>query len=165
MIRRGWEQGQTGASLAQQFDIGLANLWRRRASEGWRRKPPEDRVPEPLEGWTRHVDTRVSEFEDQLARERMIAERLAGALTGGGAGDVPLWHLGFLARWRAEHLGPEAARADRERFVDQDWAVCVWDEDGAIRPQDACDRALMKAHRQDLLDELGLPEAARRWLP
>lgn len=30
-IRRGWEQGETGASLARRYDVGLANLWRRRA--------------------------------------------------------------------------------------------------------------------------------------
>ena len=25
-VRRGWEQGETGASLARRYDVGLANL-------------------------------------------------------------------------------------------------------------------------------------------
>jgi hypothetical protein len=33
-VRRGWERGETGASLARRYDVGLANLWRRRAAEG-----------------------------------------------------------------------------------------------------------------------------------
>jgi hypothetical protein len=165
MIRRGWEQGQTGASLAQRFEVGLANLWRRRASEGWRRPKAEDRKPEPLEGWAAHVDARVKAFELQLATERLMARRLAEALTGDGRGEMPLWHLGFVMHWRAEQLGDEVARDDRERSRGEDWAGCVWDDDGRLLPLVTCDLALMQAHRPDLMEELALPEAAGRWLP
>ncbi len=165
MIRRGWEQGETAQSLAKRFEVGLANLWRRRAAEDWSRAAPEDRKGEPLEGWQRHVDERVRAFQDGLERERLMARRLAGALTGDGRGDMPLWHLAFVMHWRAEHLGDDVARADRERLRAEDWASCVWREDGRLWPLDYADLALMRMHRQDMKEELDLPEAAARWLP
>ena len=166
MIRRGWEQGETGASLAQRFEVGLANLWRRRASEGWRRAKPEDRVPEPLEGWSRHVAQALMAFEARLAEERLMAERLAGAMVGGSEGDLPLWHLGFIMHWRAGRLGPERAARDAEIGRATDWGAWVWNEDGALRPLDDIDHRLMQANREALRETLGgLPKTADRWLP
>ncbi|MDZ4364641.1 hypothetical protein [Brevundimonas sp.] len=34
-VRRAWEAGETAASVARRYDVGMDNLWRRRAKEGW----------------------------------------------------------------------------------------------------------------------------------
>ena len=65
-IRRAWERGETAASLALRYDVGLANLWRRRAAEGWRRLRGEDPAPEPLEGWARFAVNEREAFEGRL---------------------------------------------------------------------------------------------------
>ena len=41
-VRRAWEAGETAALLARRYDVGLDNLWRRRASEGWERRRGAD---------------------------------------------------------------------------------------------------------------------------
>ena len=83
-IRRAWERGETGASLALRYDGGLSNLWRRRAAEGWRRLRGEDPAPEPLEGWARFAVTEREAFNlDDLGLE--VGAALADA--GEGADD------------------------------------------------------------------------------
>lgn len=164
-VRRAWERGETAASLALRYDVGLANLWRRRAAEGWERRREADPAPEPLEGWERYAQRRMDEFEAHLAETRELAQQLWRIMRGEPLGDVSMWHLGFLLRFRAEHLGPEAAAADREHFRDQPWASEVWDETGALRPLHQIDYGLQRAHRADWRAQMGLPDGAAEDYP
>ena len=138
-IRRGWERGETGASLARRYDVGLANLWRRRASESWERVRAEDPTPEPVEGWQRHAQKTLDQFQRRLQAERELALDLWAAMKGGPWEDLPVWHLGFVLTWRAEHLGAETAAADRERATDRPWARAVWDSAGQMRDLESVD--------------------------
>lgn len=164
-IRRGWEAGETGASLARRYDVGLANLWRRRASEGWERWAGEDRPPEPVEGWRRYAERERDAFEARLAATRALALDLVKAMQGGPMTSAPLWHLGFLYAYRAEHLGPAVAAADRERARDRPWAEVFWDADGRMPPQDWLDLHTARLHPAEWRAELGLPEGAAPDLP
>lgn len=163
-VRRAWEGGETAAACARRFDVGLANLWRRRASECWDRERPEDPTPEPVEGWDRYAARRQAEFERRLEEERATAEALLSAMSGGPTGDVPLWHLGFVLAWRARRLAPEIAAGDRERNAEQPWATAIWGPDGAVRPLAVIDGAMMRLHRAEWRREAGLPQgAAEAW--
>lgn len=164
-VRRAWEGGETAASCARRFDVGMANLWRRRAAEGWDRNRPEDPSPEPIGGWERHAQKTWETFETRLGEERALARALAASMTGGPLEDVPLWHLGFVLRWRAEHLGAEVAAGDRARNRAQPWAAAVWEADGGLRPQAQADLALARLHRVDWRREAGLPDGAAEGWP
>ena len=164
-VRRGWEQGETAASLARRYDVGLANLWRRRAAEGWERRLEKDPPPEPLEGWKMYAERRLDEFEARVAETRDLAQRLLRIMQGEELNEVPTWHMGYLVVFRANHLGPETAAADRERFRDRDWAPAVWDEAGRFRPQYEIDRRLLLMHRKEWREEVGLPEGAAEDYP
>lgn len=164
-VRRGWEQGETAASLARRYDVGLANLWRRRAAEGWERRLEKDPSPEPLEGWKMYAERRLDEFEARVAETRDLAQRLLRIMQGEELNEVPTWHMGYLVVFRAEHLGPESAAADRERFRDRDWAPAVWDEAGRFRPQYEIDRRLLLMHRKEWREEVGLPDGVAEDYP
>ena len=142
-VRRAWERGETAASLALRYDVGLANLWRRRAAEGWQRRREADPAPAPLEGWDRYAQRRMDEFEAHLTETRDLARQLCRVMRGDYPGDVSVWHLGFLLIFRAEHLGPETAAADRKDFDGERWAPALWDATGALR-------AIPGAHREPL---------------
>ena len=159
-IRRAWEQGETGASLAGRYDVGLANLWRRRASEGWARRQEKDPAPEPLEGWDRYARRRLGEFEDRREETRLLAVKLAEAMQGGPLGLVPLWHLGFVLAWRDEHLTPETAARDREWTSRYGWAAQLWDETGRLQPTSWLDDVILKANREAWREDAGLPPGA-----
>ena len=157
-VRRAWEGGETAASCARRFDVGLANLWRRRAAEGWERDRPEDPTPEPVEGWERYAQDQVDWFERRLRDGRALARNLAQSMAGGPVEDVPLWHLGFVLAWRAEHLGAEVAAGDRERNREQPWASAIWGEGGAMKMLATMDRGIVVLHREEWRKEAGLPE-------
>lgn len=164
-VRRAWEAGETGASVARRFDVGLANVWRRRASEGWERNRPKDPVPEPLEGWDNHARRKQKEFEQALSDARRLAVTLARAMAGGALEDVPLWPAGFVMRWREEHLGPETAARDRA-WVEgrQAWAAAFWDKDGRLERQSWLDAVTMRANREAWREDVGLPPGkAESW--
>lgn len=163
-IRRGWERGETGASLAQRYDVGLANLWRRRASEGWERGGAPDPTPEPVEGWDRYAERRLEAFLKGLGETRALALAIVAAVRGGASRDVPLWHLGFLFACRAEHLGEAAAEEDRERAKGQPWAGAIWDAEGRMRPAHVIDREMLRLYRDAWRKQEGVPEgAAEDW--
>lgn len=166
-VRRAWEGGETAQSCARRFDVGLDNLWRRRAKEDWSRDRPEDPVPEPTIGWDRHAEGLLETFEARLAEVRELAVHLADTLAGREIEDVSVWHLGFLFHQRAERLGPETAAADREkvRARGDDWADDVWDAAGRLKPLAAIDRALIRRWREDWRAEQGLPEGVAAWAP
>ena len=164
-VRRAWEDGETAASCARRFDVGMANLWRRRASESWERGRPADPAPEPVEGWGRYAARRQAEFDRRLEEERALAEALCRAMSGGPIGEVPIWHLGFLLAWRARHLAPEVSAGDRERNREQAWAAAIWAEDGAMRQQTAMDYQLTQLHRDEWRREAGLPDGAAPGYP
>ena len=156
-VRRAWEAGETGASLARRYDVGLANLWRRRASEGWvRRKGPDPR-PEPIEGWDRYARAQMEAFELRRDETRSLAKVLAAAMQGGVREPVPLWHAGYVLRWRAEHLGAEVAAADREYFRKHEWADAFWDEAGRLEDLWVLDQVTLEANREAWREEVGLP--------
>lgn len=158
-VRRAWEGGETGASLARRYDVGLANLWRRRASEGWRRQDGEnDPAPEPLEGWDRHARRKMEAFEMRLAETRAVAVNLAEAMAGGELDRVPLWHVGFVLTWRAERLGPERAAADREWMATRTWAGAFWNASGRLAHIEDLDAMTLDANRDTWREEMGLPE-------
>ena len=157
-IRRSWEGGETGQSLAQRYDVGLSNLWRRRASEAWERAAPEQRKPEPAEGWEAYEARMRQEFNARIASEREVAVMLLRFLQGDDdLMNAPLWHLGFLFNWRAEHLGPERAAADREAFAQAPWADRVWATDGTLKSERQVDAGLLEFTRKDWRAFVGLP--------
>ena len=135
-VRRAWEGGETAASVARRYNVGLANVWRRRASEGWRRREAADPAPEPVEGWDRYAQTRWDEHGIRLAEVRELAEDLARLMTGQEMDGAPLWQVPFLYHWRAEHMGPETAARDRARAAElgHPWAGELWNEDGSLKP-------------------------------
>ena len=164
-VRRAWEDGETGASLARRFDVGLANLWRRRASEGWERGRDEDPTPEPAQGWERYALGRMETFERGLEETRLLATALAKAMAGGSLKGVPLWHVGFVLTWRAEHLGAETAARDRNWMGRHSWAGGVWDADGRLRNVGYLDAVTLTANRAAWREDMGLPEGAAEGWP
>ena len=158
-IRRAWERGETAASLALRYDVGLANLWRRRAAEGWRRLRPDDPRPEPVEGWARYAEIQRAAFARRLSDARDLAECLVQAMTEERLTQAPHWHIPWLYHWRAEHLGPEATARDRARAIEagHPWAEVFWREDGTLRPLETLDEEMARLHPQELREELGLP--------
>jgi hypothetical protein len=161
-IRRAWERGETGASLALRYDVGLSNLWRRRAAEGWRRLRPDDPTPEPIEGWARYAERQREAFGRRLQDARDLAECLVEAMRDERLSRAPHWHIPWLYHWRAEHLGPEAAARDRARAIEagHPWAEAFWRADGSLKPLDVLDEAMARLHPEELRGELGLPEGA-----
>lgn len=164
-IRRGWEQGETGASLAKRYQVGLAALWRRRASEAWVRPTEKDPVPEPLEGWDRYARGRWEGFEDELKEVRQLAEQLIGFMRGEPMTEAPLWHLAWLFAWRARHLGAETAEMDRKRSGNQPWADCVWDEAGRLKYLAGAEYQIVRLHRDAWRKQMGLPDGAAEDTP
>ncbi len=156
-IRRGWERGETGASLAQRYDVGLANLWRRRASEGWRRGRPEDPAPEPVEGWDKRAQRALDAFLIRREETRLLAVKLAEAMLGGALHEVPLWHAGFVLDWRATRLGPEIAAADRDYMRKHAWTEAFWREDGGLKHLHALDVITLDANREAWREDHGIP--------
>lgn len=159
-IRRAWERGETGASLALRYDVGLANLWRRRASEGWRRLRTGEEPPvEPVEGWARHARRRREIFDDRLEETRELAECLMKAAQDERLSFAPPFHIPWLYHWRADHLGAEAAARDRAwaREAGHPWAEVFWRDDGTLRPLGTLDEEMARLHPEELRQELGLP--------
>lgn len=165
--RRAWEAGETAASVARRFDVGLANLWRRRAAEGWSRREVDDPAPEPPEGWDLYAERQLQAFDRYLADVRELAQDLAGMMAGGPMDGAPLWHLGFLYRWRAERLGSETAARDRARAVErgQPWVEAFWDADGQLNGLAQLDYALMRLYREEWRRWAGLPEGVAPTYP
>ena len=165
-VRRAWEAGQTGASLARRYDVGLANLWRRRASDGWRRRKAPDPRPEPLEGWDRYARGKLEAFDLQLAETRVLAQKLAEAMTGGGPmPGVPLWHVGYVLAWREERLGAAVAAEDRAWMARHDWAADFWDAAGRLEPVEDLDRLTLIANRDAWREDAGLPAGVAEGWP
>lgn len=163
-VRRAWEAGETGASLARRYDVGLDNLWRRRASQGWRRRKEADPRPEPLEGWDRYARGKLREFEAGLEETRLLASKLAEAMRGGPLEGVPLWHVGHVLRWREAQLGPETAARDRDWMRRHGWAGTFWTSDGWLQPQSYLDAVTLAANRAAWREDMGLPDgAAEEW--
>lgn len=166
-VRRAWEAGETAQSCARRFDVGLDNLWRRRAKENWSRDRPDDPAPEPTIGWDRHAAQLLAAWEDRLDEVRELARHLADTLAGRPIENVNAWHLGFLFHQRAERLGPETAAEDHERARARgdDWTDDMWDADGRLRPLATIDRALMRRFRDDWRAAQGLPDGAAPDVP
>ena len=157
-VRRAWEGGETGASLAKRYDVGLANLWRRRASEGWERRKAPDPVPEPPEGWDRYARGKMKAFQLQRDETRALAVKLAEAMRGRPLDGVPLWHVGFVLAWRAEHLGDETAARDRDWARRYGWTGRFWDADGGLRALDEMDEITLDANSEAWREDVGLPD-------
>lgn len=165
-VRREWEAGETGASLAKRYDVGLANLWRRRASENWERRPEPDPVPEPSQGWEAFGREKLALFEYHLKDARMLAEVLAAAMNGGPLKGVPIWHLGFMLHWRAERLGPEAMKADRAYLEPHEWTHQFWNEDGTLASNVGwMDAMTLMANRAEWREDYGIPDGVIEWFP
>lgn len=163
-VRRAWERGETGASLARRYDVGLANLWRRRAAEGWERRRGPDPVPEPPEGWDRYARGRMEAFQLRRDETRAVAVKLAEAMAGGPLEGVPLWHAGFVLAWRAEHLGAETAARDREGAGKHGWTGRFWTTAGWMRELEVLDAITLEANRDAWRDEARLPDGrAEDW--
>ena len=156
-VRRGWERGETAASLALRYDVGLANLWRRRAAEGWRRLRAGDPEPEPVEGWDNRARRAMDAFRTRRDETRLLAEKQAEAMQGGPLHEVPLWHAGFVLEWRAERLGPEVAAADRDYMRKHAWADEFWDQDGRLRHLVRLDEITLEANREAWREDEGIP--------
>ena len=164
-IRRGWERGETGAALAQRYDVGLANLWRRRASEGWRRGRAEDPAPEPVEGWDKRAQRALEAFLSRREETRLLAVKLAEAMQSGPLEEVPLWHAGFVLDWRAERLGPEVAAADRAYMGKHAWTEEFWGPDGRLRHLFRLDEVTLDANRDAWREDHGIPPGKAEGYP
>jgi len=163
-VRRAWEAGETAASLAQRYDVGLANLWRRRASEGWKRRVTADPDPEPPEGWDRYARRKQVEFEYQREETRLLAAKLAEAMQGGPLEQVPVWHLGFVLEWRTENLPPGTADRDRAWALRHGWTEAFWSESGWLHPLSYLDELTLQANRAAWREDAGLPPGvAEAW--
>jgi len=120
-IRRAWERGETAASLALRYDVGLSNLWRRRAAEGWRRLKGEDPPPEPLEGWARYARRQREAFDDRLRDARDLARPMSDGDRQGRAADagaalahtVAVLVAGRTSGSGGDGAGPGAGARDR----------------------------------------------------
>lgn len=162
--RAAWEGGETARSVALRYDVGVPALWKRREAEGWKR-PDFDAGPvEPVEGWDRYAADKRDAFEVRLEAVRELALDLVTAMSDASLESAPLWHLTFLLSWRAEHLGPEVAAADRDRARDKPWAG-FWDEDGRLKSLIWLDAEMMRLHRDTWRKEAGLPEGAAPLFP
>jgi hypothetical protein len=166
-IRRQWEAGETGASLARRYQVGLANLWRRRASENWQRPERAEPKPEPVEGWDRWARARLEAFELQLAEARAVAMALMDGMRGEGPPTgVPLWHVGFVVEWRAEHLGAAVAARDRAWLTAaHPWAASFWGDEGGLGLAGYLDAVTLMANRDAWREEVGLPDGAAEDVP
>ena len=164
-VRRAWEAGETGASLARRYDVGLANLWRRRASEGWSRRKPADPRPEPVEGWDRHAEAALARFEHQRLETRALAEQLCKAMTGGSLEGTPIWHLAFVLHWRAEHLGEGVIAADRAWIAGRGLDLVLWHEDGTLLPLWWIDEVVLSANREAWREDHDLPPGVAPHVP
>ena len=140
-------------------------LWKRRAKENWRRDRGEDPTPEPVEGWDRFARRQLDAFELRLESERALAVALAEAMAGGTLDTVPLWHAGFVLAWRAEHLPPGTAAADRAWAAGKPgWVQGLWDAEGRLEPQVTIDFLMLRANREAWREDAGLPDgAAEDW--
>jgi hypothetical protein len=159
-IRRAWERGETGASVALRYEVGLSNLWRRRASEGWRRLRTGEEPPvEPVEGWARPARRQREAFDARLAATRELAECLMQAAQDERLMRAPTFHIPWLYHWRADHLGPEAAARDRARAREAGhaWAEVFWRDDGTLRPLETLDEEMARLEPEELREALGLP--------
>jgi transposase-like protein len=157
MVRRAWESGETAQSCARRFDVGLDNLWRRRAKGNWRRDRSGGGPPEPMEGWERFAARALDAFEVRRDETRRLAEKLAEAMQGGSLAGVPLWHVGFVLVWRAGRLGAETAAADRAYMSRYDWAADFWDAEGRLKAVGWMDGATLRANRDVWREDAGLP--------
>lgn len=103
-VREAWEAGESGSSCARRFDVGLANLWRRRDAEGWTRPEPEtvaplEPAPAPTPRGEAAADARPEiEIGPREAVERAMTQ--AAILMAAGRGT----EAGSLLR-AAESLG------------------------------------------------------------
>ena len=166
-VRRAWEGGETAQSCARRFDVGMDNLWRRRAKENWTRGRAEAPVPEPVIGWDRHAADLLHAFQDRMAEVRELALHLADTLAGRQIEDLNAWHLGFLIHQRAQRLGPETAAEDRAKALARgdDWVDDVWEADGRLKPLWVIDEALMRRFRDDWRRTQGLPDGVAPGVP
>ena len=164
-VRKAWEGGETARSVAKRYDVGVPALWKRREAEGWRRPDPKAGPVEPAEGWDMHARRKLDAWEQERDEARAVAAALAEAMAGGPLENVPVWHAGFVLRWRAEHLPPETAARDREWAVGRGgWLDAFWDADGRLSPLDQLDRITMRHNRAEWRAHAGLPEwAAETW--
>lgn len=165
--RAAWEGGETARSVARRYDVGVPALWKRREAEGWKRPDPAQGPIEPSEGWESYAQGQLTGFEARLEETRELAQDLARLMQGGPLEEAPLWHLGFLLTWRAEHLGPETAEADRAQALAREkaWAAAVWDDDGRLKPLRAIDQGMRRLHRDLWRETVGLPEGAAPMFP
>jgi transposase-like protein len=168
-VRRAWEGGETAASVAERYDVGLDNVWRRRAKERWRRGPGMrgdcDPSPIPPEGWDRYADRKLEAFTAERDGARELALDLMRIMTGGPLESAPMWHMTFLYRWRADHLGAEVEALDRERGKDHPWAEVFWDADGRLRPLWVLDAAMLRLERERWRRQMGLPDGEAEGVP
>jgi hypothetical protein len=124
-VRERYLAGEPAPALAIEFDVGLGNLRRRAAEEGWTRQhharfsePPNVRwAPKPGERLSRREMT-VKRFKETWPELWGEMEDIAGecALDALGAHPedaAPMCDWAY--RWRAETFGPDCAAADRER--------------------------------------------------
>jgi hypothetical protein len=168
-VRRAWEAGETAASAAERYDVGLANLWRRRASERWRRGPGMrgdcDPSPIPPEGWDRHGERKLEAFVAQRDDARELARDMLRMMDGGPMETAPMWHVTFLYRWRADHLGAEVEALDRTRAEGRPWAEAFWDDEGRLRPLWVLDEEMLRLHRAEWRGQMGLPDGEAEGVP
>lgn len=89
-----------------------------------------------------------------LGESRRLALDVLSALVPIPSPDVEPWHRAFVYLARAHRYGDEQARADFEARRDEDWAGDVWTPEGALRPLEEADKALIARYGDALLEML-----------
>ena len=119
-----------------------------------------------MEGWRRYAERKLAEFEFQLGETRRVAVKLAEAMAGGSLQQVPLWHLGFVLDWRAEHLTAETAARDRDWARRYGWTQEMWNEEtGRLYPLPWLDNITLRANAATFREDIGLPEGVEENWP
>lgn len=240
-VREAYCAGEPGPSVALRFDVGLANIRKKAAREGWTRRhvaeaidlkpirgepdrpPPPWETPEPAapeppapgpdvavakglarasaalargdaagavaltraaEGLARVTGhdpaaapppealdededaAREAEARAQWEAFHREIEARAGELALQMLADrrsSPAIHSGFALHWRAAHLGPEAAAADREAARDGGSFEMYWRPDGTLRPLDQINANMFGVFRQKVRTMAGLPMNGDPW--
>jgi len=139
-IRALYQAGWTARALAERFDVGVANIYRRSAAEGWRK----DDLPDEPGDWSIEMEPGDEEAVDV----RVVARAAIGQA-------VKLVRLGQFGRAAeaakaAEMIGRLAQRMPDPAVVDADRDAAVMDDlrrkilalaEASARTEDATGRA------------------------
>lgn len=142
-VRQAYEAGESGPSVAQRFDVGLANLRKKCRLEGWSRRHQAERSDRELPG---ERIAAAREFGDDQAED--------------GADDGPIDRQAALAAC-LDHAAAAMARGEGQAALAALKAARAYTElTGQLRDPEA--EAAATAHRWRLVEEVCRLEAIEK---